>query len=187
MRQIRIEQDPVPAQDPDCALDTLYRYDTMIRHATLPVADAHFLSDVLVPVPHQLPPRRGRRARRSRHWRGLFERFLAEVPDTAKRAEVEGRLAALRQATRRESEREARAAIERDQLALNARDADLRARTAEGKSGGVFASPWFWVVVGVVVVGAGTATAVAIATHDPGVQPPVVGEGGVVVIALGSP
>lgn len=107
------------------------------------------------------------------------------VPTTSKRVEVEGRLAALRQATRRQDEVDARTARERDRLALEARDADLRARDAEGSS--VFASPWFWVVVGVVVIGAGTATAVALTTGDPGVQQPIAGTDGVVIMALDAP
>jgi len=125
------------------------------------------------------------RLRRDRLAIASFERFLAEVPATPKRVEVEGRLSALRQATRRQEERDARTAIERDRLALEAREADLRARDAE--DGSIFASPWFWVVVGVVVVGAGTATAVALTTRDPGVQAPIAGTDGVVIMALGAP
>ena len=124
------------------------------------------------------------RLRQDRAAIASFERFLAEVPDTTKRVEVEGRLSALRDSTRRQEEREARSAIERDQLALDARDADLRARSAG--SGSVFTSPWFWLIVGVIVVGAGTATAVAVSTSDPGVQPPIPGTDGVVIMALDS-
>ena len=103
-----------------------------------------------------------------------FERFLAEVPDTTKRVEVEGRVAAIREATQRQEQQDVVARAEQER----------RVREASRQHGSVFSSQWFWVVVGVVVAGACAATAVAVATHDPGVQDPIPGTSGVVVMAL---
>lgn len=121
-----------------------------------------------------------------------FERFLAEVPDTSRREEVEGRLEALRTAVRRAERQEAQAAAERERLAREAREAEERAARAAagGRSAGaeaptVFERWWFWAIVGAVV--AGGVTAALVATHDPGTEAPIPGTGGVVVMALGGP
>lgn len=117
-----------------------------------------------------------------------LEGFLAAVPDSPNRGNVEGRIVALREAVqeRRAMQQELDAA----RAARAAEEAD-----SESESDRVMATPpaeraeptrskwWVWTLVGVLVVGAAVGVAVAL-TRDPGVENPLPGDEGVVVSTL---
>jgi tetratricopeptide (TPR) repeat protein len=100
-----------------------------------------------------------------------YEAFLSALPETPRRAEVEGRLPALREAVARE----------------DAERAALEAASANAGSGGedVAASPWLWLGIGAgLLVVAGVAIGVGVATYDPGTEAPMTGTGGLTIFAL---
>lgn len=112
-----------------------------------------------------------------------FEAYMAAVPNNPNQEQVNGRIAALREAeVRREAERRAfeeenrRAEQEAEEARLAAEEAERqrvleeqRRREAEANAGGP-SRWWIGVIVGVVVVGAGIGIGVALANRDDGFQ-----------------
>lgn len=98
-----------------------------------------------------------------------YDAFLEALPETERRAEVEARLPALREAIARE----------------DAERAALAARAGGGGGDDIAASPWLWLGIGAAVLAAGgIGLAVGLATYDPGTEPLRTGTGDVTIFAL---
>lgn len=102
-----------------------------------------------------------------------YDAFLAALPETPRREEVEARLPALREAIAAEDAERAR----------------LEAATAAGGTSGggedIAASPWLWIGIGAgVLLAGGIALGVGLATYDPGTEAPLTGTGGLTIYAL---
>jgi tetratricopeptide (TPR) repeat protein len=99
-----------------------------------------------------------------------FERYLDAVPDASNRASVEDRIRTLREEIARDD-------------AVAAALSHTAAQDERGDD--VFASPIFWVIVGVVVVGAAVGIGLGVGlSQDPGTAPATPGPSGVVISAL---
>ena len=101
-----------------------------------------------------------------------YERYLVEVPLAANRREVNDRLEALHGArTRREAAAHAVQPAHVAQAADDAHDAsvsdDGAANDATVDGPAVYATWWFWTIVGVVVVGGAVGIGVAVSGDEP--------------------
>ena len=99
-----------------------------------------------------------------------FERFLAEAPDTPRRAEVEARIQVLR----RQIEQRAAPTPEETARAAPVLPSPAQPPRAEESSGSTL---WIWAVGGALVVGAAVVVVVLLAGG--GTQDPIDGDGGV--------
>lgn len=131
-----------------------------------------------------------------------YEAYLAAVPDSPNREEVEFRLSLLRARLAREDEAAEEARVAAEARAARAgttteRPASTERATTTGTSrtfhagdpvddtpppsggGDIASEPWFWVVMGIVAAGAGAGITIAvIASQDPGESSYIPGEGG---------
>jgi len=119
-----------------------------------------------------------------------YRRYLRDIGETDNRAVVEGRITALQAALdqRRVEAADADAArIEQERVEEERRQASA-ARVAPDAEptdrGGVTSRWWFWTALGTAVAG-GVVAAVLIAKSDGGVEGPIAGDYGVVVMTLG--
>jgi tetratricopeptide (TPR) repeat protein len=106
------------------------------------------------------------RLRRNEEALELFGRYLTEVPDAENRAEVEGRMRALRTAIDEDRAREARE-----------RELEAALQSERENDPTVFETWWFWTIAGVLIAG-GAAIAIGYALYDPGVEGPLLGTTG---------
>ncbi len=122
------------------------------------------------------------RLRRDQDALDAYERYLRTVEDTDERRTIEGRIDALHAAI---EERRAEHEHEREaQAAANARVAPDEPGTHEDDRGSVASKWWFWTIVGLAVAGGATA-AIVVATSGGGIEAPIDGDYGVVVMTLG--
>jgi tetratricopeptide (TPR) repeat protein len=121
------------------------------------------------------------RLRRDEEALDLYERFLAAQPESPQRPEVEARIRILREATR---EGGSRTDAEANASTRAPTDSSPTAPARDGGGGGSIAEQWwFWTLIGLVVAG-GITAAVLATTLSGGIEAPIPGTDGTVVMAL---
>lgn len=122
------------------------------------------------------------RLRRDAEALDLYERFLAEMPSSPQRGEVEARIRILREAQGSEGPTPAPPAA----LTTSATESGAQRDASAASGGSILEEWWLWALLGVVVAGGVAATVVA-TTMSGGLEAPLPGTDGVVVAALRFP